>query len=186
MLQDNAKSLPNPYFTKPDDERVSNGIVHSLNRVLIPINLDRSNVTTEVTELEKIFRVENRSTCFIQQQELVLSQLNKSQISNLTRPSNSKNVFEMLDSSPQYSIFTTFIRKAKLTDFFSSTQNISVFAPTNAGFLATLRDFRYKGEPKSVLPIWSYLTGKHKDIFNLNRIVMYHTALQRLTSKQID
>lgn len=54
-LQDNAEAFPNSNFSTPNDLRFSNSILHSIDRLLLPVNLDREKVTLDVYELSKTF-----------------------------------------------------------------------------------------------------------------------------------
>lgn len=171
QVQDIAKSLPNPDFTSPLDMQASNGIVHSLNRVLLPTDIDRDAVTTKVVAMDKTFTPVRVNKCDTKAQATSMS-------------SKAKSVFEYFVSSPNHRVFDDMIRKAGLIDFFLKAKGITVFAPTDAAFLTTLRDFRYKGESNNVLAIWSRMFNNRD--FNLTRIVLYHVTPQQLTASQLE
>eukprot|EP00171_Calliarthron_tuberculosum_P020562 IDg20562t1 len=97
------------------------------------------------------------------------------------------NMFDWLSGSPVHTIFTESIREAKLEGMFSDKKDITVFAPTDAGFLTTLRDMRYRraGNPQAVLQFFKELVDKQKEQLNMTRIILFHVTGERMTLKQI-
>lgn len=99
-----------------------------------------------------------------------------------------RNILERLSSSAVHSVFVEIVRAANLTDILSKATEITVFAPTDAGFLTTLRDLRYKksGDAKAVAEFWALLAEKEPATFNITSIVKYHVARGRLSRRDIE
>ncbi len=64
-LKDRAVAMPNPNYTRPRNVVATNGIIHSLDRVLIPVNIDRVAVATRTQALAEKFQPSNKNpVCF--------------------------------------------------------------------------------------------------------------------------
>lgn len=97
------------------------------------------------------------------------------------------NIIERLKQSKIHSVFLNVIASSNLTKVFASTQDITVFAPTDAGFYTTLRDLRYRnlGDPSTVAQFWNLLLERHGNFLNFSRIVSYHVGRGRLKMSDI-
>ncbi len=89
----------------------------------------------------------------------------------LMKPSN--NIFVNISSAPNFSVLVNAIKTAAITDTFSGSEPITVFAPTNKAF-----------EKLAPGQLDTLLLPAHKT--ELTNLLSYHAVAGRITSKDIE
>lgn len=161
QLVDAAPSLRNPWIKRSlTDIETSNGIIHGINRVLIPIDIDPT-----ARDLKP------------HAPEAPASELN---IVETAIAVSSDQGFDHYKGD--FDILITAVTTANLGAALSnSSADLTVFAPTDKAFALLARDLGYKGKYDEAA-MWQFLVGALTDLGEgdpipvLTNVLLYHVA----------
>ena len=169
QLVDAAPSLRNPWIIRSlTDIETSNGIIHGINRVLVPV---------DVNPAARNIRDESHAPA---------------PTANIVETAIAVSSADGFDSNKgDFDILITAVVTADLAGALSDAgADLTVFAPTDKAFALLARDLGYKGAYDEAA-MWSYLVaaltelGSGDPIPVLTNVLLYHVAPESISFAQV-
>ncbi len=169
QLVDAAPQLRNPYIKRAlTDIQTSNGIIHGINRVLVPV---------DVSPAMRNIRGESH---------------NPTPTANIVETAIAVSSADGFDSNKgDFDILIKAVVTADLAGALSDAgADLTVFAPTDKAFAVLARDLGYKGKYDEAA-MWDFLVGALTDLGSgdpipvLTNVLLYHVAPQSISFAEV-